>query len=425
MSLRTKIVLALLLTSLASVTLVGVVAYQRVVTRFTDMHLAGARDSFRANVQAYVQTYGSWDAGAAAEPFAAFSQRRMGGGPGRPGRRPPQENGAGPGMGSPGAQLDGPAQSERRTAPPIQFLVFTPDGVALTRTPAYAIGDHVSTDDQAGAEPLRVDGRLIGYFHPEGQVNFSAPELRFVGVARDALLGACALAAILAVGAGLVIGRRLSRPLRRLTDAARAMQAGDLGQRVAVNGRDEIAILAQAFNHMAEALARDAARLREISIRDGLTQLHNRVHFDEQARMLYQRAVREGRPLSLMIGDIDHFKAINDRYSHAIGDAVLRQVADLLRAALRPGDLAARYGGEEFVMLLQDTGAAEAAALCERLRQAIAAADWQEIHPDLAVTISIGVSGDLGQDGPDGMIAAADARLYQAKADGRNRVCAA
>lgn len=135
--------------------------------------------------------------------------------------------------------------------------------------------------------------------------------------------------------------------------------------------------------------------------------------------------MRERRALSVMIGDIDHFKAINDRYSHAIGDAVLRMVADVLRAALRPGDLAARYGGEEFVMLLRDTGAAEAATLCERLRQAIAAADWQEIHPDLAVTISIGVCSDLGLDGPDGMIAAADARLYQAKAEGRNRVCAA
>ncbi|WP_044563810.1 hypothetical protein, partial [Azospirillum sp. B4] len=188
MSLRTKIILALLLTSMASVALVGGLAYQQVSARFNDLHLAGARQSFQGNVQAYVRTYGSWAAGSAAEPFMAFVARRMRAGP--PAGPPP---GGGPVSDAP------PPGPGRQPEPPIQFLFFDADGMALTRTPPYQVGDPVDVADRTGAEPLRVDGRLVGYFLPRGQVNFSAPELRYVTIGPQALLWACGGAALLSL----------------------------------------------------------------------------------------------------------------------------------------------------------------------------------------------------------------------------------
>jgi len=128
------------------------------------------------------------------------------------------------------------------------------------------------------------------------------------------------------------------------------------------------------------------------------------------------------RPLSVMIGDIDFFKKINDRFSHATGDAVLRQVGAILREHTRGSDVVARYGGEEFVIAFPETELDEAAAFCERLRQKIESHPWRDIHADLAVTMSMGLNGDVGLGSVEKMLAAADALLYQAKHAGRNRV---
>ncbi|HEY1149720.1 MAG TPA: GGDEF domain-containing protein, partial [Pseudoduganella sp.] len=223
----------------------------------------------------------------------------------------------------------------------------------------------------------------------------------------------------------------------KLTDAVRAMHGGELRQRVPVQGQDEVAELAKAFNEMSERLAQtheelqashqtilhQAEQLRELSVRDALTQLYNRRHFDEQAATLYNQAVRHKRPLALAICDIDHFKQINDKFSHATGDAVLRQVASLLRGHMRQADLVARYGGEEFVMAFPETPGLQAASLCDKLRGLVEAYPWQEVHPDVKVTISIGVSADIGAGSAAAMLQKADTQLYRAKDSGRNRVC--
>jgi len=123
-----------------------------------------------------------------------------------------------------------------------------------------------------------------------------------------------------------------------------------------------------------------------------------------------------------MIGDIDFFKQVNDRFSHAVGDAVLKEIATILLAATRTTDLVARYGGEEFVIAFVETPQAEAEALCERLRQAIEDHSWAAIDPKLSVTMSMGLCGDLSIGSAEAMLSAADQCLYMAKEQGRNRV---
>ena len=149
--------------------------------------------------------------------------------------------------------------------------------------------------------------------------------------------------------------------------------------------------------------------LLRISLEDPLTGLANRRRLDDTL------ATGSDRHVVALI-DVDHFKRVNDHYSHQVGDEVLRELAVLLRAGCRAGDIAARYGGEEFAVLFHDLPEAEALAAAERIRRTVADHPWDEIAPGLRVTVSIGVAA-----GPD-LVSLADRRLYQAKDAGRNRV---
>lgn len=171
-------------------------------------------------------------------------------------------------------------------------------------------------------------------------------------------------------------------------------------------------------------LARQAEELDRLAKCDGLTGLHNRRYFDERIAEEVSRAHRYGRPLAVVLADVDHFKHINDRWSHAIGDAVLRELADTLRSGCRDTDLVARYGGEEFVLAFPEADAATAAALCERLRARIADRDWSGTADGLITTVSFGVAGLEADGTPASLLRAADVNLYRAKHAGRNRVIA-
>lgn len=169
-------------------------------------------------------------------------------------------------------------------------------------------------------------------------------------------------------------------------------------------------------------LQRQTERLKEQATRDALTGLFNRRYAERQLRREFARSRRHARALSVALADLDNFKGINDTFSHAVGDGVLRAVADLVRTHLRPADLAARYGGEEFVLVLPETDAAGARALAERLRLAVAAFPWATLHPDLRVTLSIGVCSDPASPSYERLLSVADENLYAAKGGGKNRV---
>jgi diguanylate cyclase (GGDEF)-like protein len=155
---------------------------------------------------------------------------------------------------------------------------------------------------------------------------------------------------------------------------------------------------------------------------DGLTGLHNRRWLDQAFRRQVERGLRDERPLSILMLDIDHFKRYNDTYGHLAGDRALRAVALVLTDNLRPGDLLARYGGEEFSVLLPDTEAAQACAIAERLRHAVSLPRPDESVDMPCLSISIGETQLRRHDSLDKILERADVALYRAKTDGRNCV---
>lgn len=163
----------------------------------------------------------------------------------------------------------------------------------------------------------------------------------------------------------------------------------------------------------------------ELSVIDQLTGLYNRRYMTNQLQQYMQRAVMGGKPLSVMMLDIDHFKPINDTHGHQAGDEVLQELAERLRHNIRPMDVACRPGGEEFLVILPETPGELAFAAAERVRKAIAADPFSVLGGtrQIAVTVSAGVST---LQGPDDTMAEflnrADTALYQAKSAGRNRV---
>ncbi|WP_243363467.1 GGDEF domain-containing protein [Fundidesulfovibrio terrae] len=193
-------------------------------------------------------------------------------------------------------------------------------------------------------------------------------------------------------------------------------------------GKDQVTSLNAAANHLALAL-RNALLFREIKAKadhDGLTRIHNRQSFDERLADELKRHQRYRHSLSLLLFDLDHFKAINDTYGHQAGDMVLKDVGAIMDDSCRETDFAARFGGEEFVVILPQTTEDQAWVLAERLRRKIEHATFNYADKNFQVTASIGVAtlspGSL--DKREDLIRQADQALYLAKSNGRNMVCA-
>ena len=165
----------------------------------------------------------------------------------------------------------------------------------------------------------------------------------------------------------------------------------------------------------------------EAAITDALTGLHNRRYMESHLGALVEQASARGKPLTVLVLDIDYFKAVNDTYGHDAGDDVLREFAIRMRKSIRGIDLACRYGGEEFVIVMPETDMAVAATVAERLRRRIATEPFpiEQGTRAIEVTISIGLAGlDGEEDTAATILRRADQALYRAKRDGRNRVVA-
>ncbi len=524
LSLRTKVVLALLVTGLMAGLMVAGIAQWMVLRQFSQAVFRMSFDRFRNDVAAYLETYGSWDRGMRVEEFHHFEFRRRRrprsstrSGPGgregrpstapdgrsagwgpppgvdteiRPGRPPGTEGEAwagepGPGGGwapPPGAPArvgkwgaparpsppngggyappdvvsEGPDRPAPQSPPPpewmpgsggitqpnrplFRFLLADKEGRVIHGDSAFSPGQTVPEHLWKQGVPIYARGGQSVVAIPLPTRNISPLSVTYLAAVRESLgyglIGAAGVALLL----GVVLGSRLNRDLQQLTHALQAVEAGALGLQVAVSSRDEVGRLAGTFNRMSAELARaqaelqashaqvqlQALQLQEQSQRDPLTGLHNRRFFDEQATLAYARAMRHDRALTLVLADLDHFKQINDHYSHAVGDTVLRRIGRLFQAHVRSTDLVARYGGEEFVLALDECSPEKAASICEHLRGAVADYPWDEVAPGLRVTLSLGLCGNTALSGVEPMLAEADAQLYRAKKEGRNRVCAA
>ena len=161
-----------------------------------------------------------------------------------------------------------------------------------------------------------------------------------------------------------------------------------------------------------------------MTIVDGLTQIHNKRYLYEALERELIRARRHDRDMSLLMFDIDYFKRINDQFGHLAGDFVLRELARIVQERIRRDEVFARYGGEEFVILLPETSLDGAQALAENLRARVAEHPFTFQGERIPVTISVGGALLLGEDKTaTDLIQRADAKLYEAKRGGRNRVC--
>lgn len=178
------------------------------------------------------------------------------------------------------------------------------------------------------------------------------------------------------------------------------------------------------IKHLQDDLKRSNELLLELSNTDHLTGLFNRRYLMETLEKELQRCGRKGGCLSLIILDIDHFKAVNDTYGHLQGDVVLQKVALNMQKELRSYDIAARYGGEEFVAVLPDATQKEAIFVADRIRQSIQGIKFSGALSPLSITVSLGVATFPAQNCTtvDEFLKCADDALYRAKAKGRNRV---
>jgi two-component system cell cycle response regulator len=192
-----------------------------------------------------------------------------------------------------------------------------------------------------------------------------------------------------------------------------------------ISKANELDLMNKKLNALTEELSRKNAVLADLAARDGLTDLYNHRYFHEFMKKNVHQSQRYGRPLAIVLLDIDHFKILNDTYGHQIGDQVLKELAEILRNSVRKSDVIARYGGEEFAVIMPETDFRGAAIAAENIRSKV------EEHKFLAssqqaiqFTISLGVAQlSESMDGAMGLMGAADSSLYQAKRNGRNRVC--
>ena len=232
---------------------------------------------------------------------------------------------------------------------------------------------------------------------------------------------------VLLVGVGLVaygLGVLIARPLERLSSAAAKVTSGDLSVELPTGGSGEVGYLTRAFAHLVSRVREREGQteLERLSVTDALTGLYNRRHLMGTLANEVQRSRRLRRTFSVLMADVDHFKPYNDTNGHLAGDAALVKVAEILRKATRGVDSVARYGGEEFLIMLLEAPMATAAIVAERIRARVAIEPFEGGK----VTMSIGIAEYPSHgDTPEELIASADAAMYKAKSQGRNRVVAA
>jgi diguanylate cyclase (GGDEF)-like protein len=283
-------------------------------------------------------------------------------------------------------------------------------------------------------------GRSGGYLAATVPANVA---YRSLDESRNRLLtvGVPALAAVFLLS--FVAAAHMLRPIQRLSHAAKRLGAGELDVRLPVKGRDDLSELTQSFNTMADNIQEKTQQLEEArnelalkkadleaanrhlhdqAITDALTGLYNRRHFQDSLEKEMRRCEREGRPMSLLLLDLDHFKQYNDRWGHTQGDEELRRVAAQVTKSVRTTDVAFRYGGEEFAVLLPSCTKEQAAEVAEKIRAAVDA-HGHRAGVQGRTTVSIGVA-TFPQDGraARGLVDTADGALYAAKAAGRDRV---
>lgn len=331
----------------------------------------------------------------------------------------------------------------------IEVFIFDRNGTVLYaspgQTPFASFPDIVTAESNAGQTLRWPDGKdyltAVSSLHPEDavadlgwRVAVRMPQhiadLPLHEAATTVIL-AGVIAAVLAVWLTWLAASRIGLSLAQIAQAASDVQHGKPNAHIPHrNDNREVTQLSEALIAMTTELeARVALRTRQLEEAnealannarvDPLTGLLNRRGFDERRSIVVANARRRGGPLSLLAIDIDHFKSVNDRFGHAVGDSVLCALASTLRGRVRETDVVARMGGEEFTVILVDTTTTQARSIADALVRQVAGNQFDVVG---RVTISCGVSAMEIADGGVKSLRKVDRALYAAKADGRNRV---
>jgi diguanylate cyclase (GGDEF)-like protein len=454
LSLRVKIPGALLLCSIGAVVLVALVTPWLIHRRFMEQARQMHFQHFTGLIARYIDAGHAWGGRDAAmdmyqrvivpdrQRFEAMRWRAPPPGappfaadrpppPGEPGMRPFPRDGLPPPAGLP------PPDARPFASQDMRFVLAGPLGYVFHPFYDYRAGQRLSAAERDRAGKLYLHGQLVGYALATGKAPLSVNDRSYMSVLYQSLAVGGGIAALISLLAGLLITLPMLRHLRHLSAAVGRLRPGSEPGQVPVRGHDEIAMLARQFNCMSaklaeqydalqashETIAAQARSLERLSYTDELTGLHNRRYFNAQFCQWLERCGEEDRALSLVILDVDHFKQVNDEFSHEVGDEVLRQLAQLLRECIREQDILARFGGEEIVLLMPDAEPVEAEEVSQRMRRRIEQHDWHRIASGLKVTASFGVIGRC--ESRQEMLRCADELLYRAKAAGRNRVCVA
>ncbi len=170
----------------------------------------------------------------------------------------------------------------------------------------------------------------------------------------------------------------------------------------------------QSERHLQQALA-TSRKFEQWSLEDALTGIANRRHFEQSLAARIAASARVPRPIAVAMVDVDQFKSVNDRFTHSVGDRVLKTVAAILSAEMRPDDLPARWAGDEFVVLFDHTTAQQAVQICHRIRAAVAGFDWASVAPGLQMSVSIGTSQVLPGDTAASVLHRSDEAMYRTK----------
>jgi len=232
------------------------------------------------------------------------------------------------------------------------------------------------------------------------------------------------IALLLAAALAAYVGSLIVRPLQRLSGVAAKAAAGDTSVELPTGAGGEVGQLTQVFKNLVSRVREREGQgeLERLSVTDALTGLYNRRHLMGTLANEVQRSRRLRRTFSVLLADVDHFKQYNDTQGHLGGDAALVKIAEILRQTTRGVDSVARYGGEEFVVMLIEAPIATAAAVGERLRARVAGEDFGAGR----LTVSVGAAEyPTHGETPEELIASADAAMYQAKNEGRDRVIVA
>lgn len=319
----------------------------------------------------------------------------------------------------------------------MRFVLADTQGYVFHPFYGFKAGQQLSWLERLRSDRLYLNGKPVGYALATGTVPETGIDKHYRSLLYQSLAIAGVAALAISILAALLLTRPMLRQLRLLSAAVSRMKPGGEAQEVVVHGQDEIATLALAFNRMSGELAEkyqalqtsnatiaeQARSLKKLSYTDELTGLSNRRYFNEQFDRWHQLCQRESRDLALILIDVDHFKKINDGFSHQVGDVVLQQIAHLLRECVRNQDILARFGGEEIILLMPDTPIEKAEDVSQRMRQQIEEYRWKQVAIGLHVTASFGVT-NLRASQHD-MLKEADDQLYRAKDAGRNCVCVA